>query len=169
MPLALAFAAFLLLQQQPPIGDIIQPTDAQAAFTVEGRGDQIYICAQTAQAMQWVLKAPAAILYNAQNQAVGKHGEGPTWTWNDSSATKGTIIGRRPSPDSASIPWLLLSTQPWAGLDATKTGMLDEITYVQRSDTHGGLQPGDGCDAAHIGESRSIPYSATYTFYKRKN
>jgi hypothetical protein len=157
-----------LLQNQPPVSDKVEPTDAKPAFQVQGRGEQIYLCAQTgANGMQWVLKGPAAVLYDASNQQVGKHGDGPTWTWKDGSAIMGKVVARRAAPDSANIPWLLIATGPTAGPTNAfaQPGVLDPITYVQRSNTQGGIAPTAGCDAAHIGASQAVQYSATYTFY----
>jgi hypothetical protein len=169
----LLFGLLPLLQNQPPaadkpVSDTVNPTDATPAFHVEGRGDQIYLCAQTPTAMQWVLKGPAAVLYDAANQQVGKHGDGPTWTWKDGSAIMGKVVGKHAAPDSGNVPWLLIKTGRTAGpTDAfAQPGVLDPITYVQRSNTQGGIAPTTGCDAAHIGASQAVKYSATYTFYK---
>ena len=45
------------------------------------------------------------------------------------------------------------------------TGMLAHVTYVRRSDTHGGMPPA-ACDAHHLGAVARVPYAAVYTFYK---
>ena len=46
--------------------------------------------------------------------------------------------------------------------------MLARVTYVRRSDTHGGLNPTTGCDSKHLNAVSRIPYTATYTFYSAK-
>ena len=43
--------------------------------------------------------------------------------------------------------------------------MLAHVTYVRRSDTHGGMPPAT-CDAHHLGAVARVPYAAVYTFYK---
>jgi hypothetical protein len=43
--------------------------------------------------------------------------------------------------------------------------MLAHVTYVRRSDTHGGMPPA-ACDARHLGAVARVPYAAVYTFYK---
>jgi hypothetical protein len=155
---------------ETPVKNTIDPPNAKVVYRTRGEGVQIYLCAQQRDGMQWVLKGPAATLTDAATGAqVGRHGDGPQWTWSDGSAVRGHIIGRRAAPDPANIPWLLLATDPFPGLNGPfdKPGALDHIQFVQRSDTHGGLAPTAGCDAAHIGDAQSVPYSATYTFYTR--
>ncbi|HEX4353270.1 MAG TPA: DUF3455 domain-containing protein, partial [Polyangiales bacterium] len=44
-------------------------------------------------------------------------------------------------------------------------GVMADVTYVQRLDTKGGLAPASGCDAAHLGASARVNYSAVYAFY----
>ena len=151
-----------------PVSTVIDPLDAQVVYTVHGAGQQVYVCSQQPEAMKWVLQGPAATLTDtATHLPVGRHGPGPQWTWNDGSAVRGKVIGSRPSPDAANVPWLLLKVDLYPGPNGPfDTPLkLDAIKYVRRSDTQGGVGPTGGCDAAKIGESVSVPYSATYTFY----
>ena len=129
---------------------------------VAGKGVQIYHCQQQQGAPAWVFVAPEATLY-AGAQPVGSHSAGPTWRWKDGSAVTGRVLVNQRAPDSASIPWLLLAASP--AIDSTPTGTLARVTYVRRSDTHGGMPPA-GCDARHLGAIARVPYSAVYTFYK---
>jgi hypothetical protein len=164
MRLSVAFAALLLL----PIGTraqdhTIPPDPSVTPLTpVTGKGAQIYRCQQQG-APAWVFIAPEATLYTGA-EAVGTHGAGPTWRWKDGSAITGKLLITQPSPDRASIPWLLLAASP--AIDSTPTGMLAHVTYVRRSDTHGGAAPPAGCDARHLGAVARVPYAAVYTFYK---
>jgi hypothetical protein len=163
MRLSIVFAALLLL----PIGTRAQdrtiPPDPSVAPLppVTGKGAQIYHCVQQG-APAWVFVAPEATLY-AGAESVGTHGAGPSWRWKDGSAITGKLLITQPSPDRASIPWLLLAASP--AIDSAPTGMLAHVTYVRRSDTHGGMPP-TGCDARHLGAVARVPYAATYTFYK---
>ena len=149
----------LLLQTQ----DITTPPpSATPAYTVEGRGVQIYRCTQQASAYAWAFQSPAAILRDpATHEQTGTHSAGPTWTWKDGSAITGKVLQKSPSPDPASVPWLLLAATP-AG---ATTGALTPIKLVRRSDTHGGNAPSGGCDAPHADTILRVPYTATYTFY----
>jgi Protein of unknown function (DUF3455) len=164
MRLSVAFAALLLL----PIGTRAQdhtiPPDPSVTPLppVTGKGAQIYRCQQQQGAPAWVFVAPEATLY-AGTETVGTHGAGPSWRWKDGSAITGKLLITQPSADRGSIPWLLLAASP--AIDSTPTGMLAHVTYVRRSDTHGGMPP-TGCDARHLGAVARVPYAATYTFYK---
>lgn len=129
---------------------------------VSGRGVQIYHCQQQQGAPAWIFVAPEATLY-AGTETVGTHGDGPTWRWKDGSAVVGHLLISQPAPVHGSIPWLLLAASP--AIDSTPTGMLAHVTYVRRSDTHGGIPPA-GCDVHHVGVVARVPYSAVYTFYK---
>ena len=151
-----------------PVSTNLEPIASKVVYQLQGKGDQIYLCSQQKDGMQWVLKGPAAVLYDGSNQQVGKHGDGPQWTWKDGSAVRGKVVGRKDAPDAANIPWLLVKTDPFTGPNNGEhdpAGALDNITYVKRSETQGGLAPSQGCDAARIGASQAVPYSATYTFY----
>jgi hypothetical protein len=129
---------------------------------VAGKGVQIYHCQEQQGGTAWVFVAPEATLY-AGAQAVGTHGAGPTWRWKDGSAVTGRVLVNQRAPDDASIPWLLLAASP--AIDSTPTGVLAHVSYVRRSDTHGGMPPA-GCDARHVGAVARVPYTAVYTFYK---
>jgi len=142
----------------------LPPSSAHVAYTVEGRGVQIYRCTKQDSAFTWVFQSPEATLFDpATNQQTGTHSAGPTWTWKDGSAITGKVLQKSPSPDPGSIPWLLLAATP----PGTTNGALSTITLVRRSDTHGGNAPSTGCDAQHDGNTFRAPYTATYTLYTR--
>jgi hypothetical protein len=63
--------------------------------------------------------------------------------------------------DPNSIAELLLKASSHQG-----KGIMDDITYIQRLETVGGLAPTEGCDADHVGVIARVPYSATYFFYR---
>lgn len=129
---------------------------------VTARGVQIYRCQQQQGAPAWVFVAPEATLY-AGAQAVGTHTAGPTWRWNDGTAVVGHVLVSQAAPEHGAVPWLLLAASP--AIDSAPNGVLTRVTYVRRSDTHGGMPPA-GCDARHIGAIARAPYAAVYTFYK---
>ncbi len=139
------------------------PSDVVPAFITEGRGVQIYRCAEKDNMYQWIFEAPEATLFDhTTHQAVGTHGAGPSWIWKDGSSIVGNVLEKTPSPDPASIPWLLLE----AHTTGSTTGALTPITRVRRSDTHGGNAPATGCDAAHVNTVARVPYTAAYLFYQ---
>ena len=157
-------AALLLLPASLSAQDRTIPPDPSVVplSPVAGRGVQIYRCQQQQGAAAWVFVAPEATLYLGA-EAVGTHSAGPAWRWKDGSAVIGHVLITQPSPNHGSIPWLLLAASP--AIDSAPTGMLAHVTYVRRSDTHGGI-PLAGCDARHIGAIARVPYTAVYTFYK---
>jgi FtsP/CotA-like multicopper oxidase with cupredoxin domain len=165
MRISIAIAALLLLPGGIHAQDRTIPPDptVSALPPVTGKGVQIYHCQQQQGAPAWVFVAPEATLYLGA-EAVGTHTAGPTWRWKDGSAVTGKLLVSQPAPDRASIPWLLLAASP--ALDSAPTGMLAHVTYVRRSDTHGGMMPPAGCDARHLGAVARVPYAAVYTFYK---
>jgi Protein of unknown function (DUF3455) len=70
-------------------------------------------------------------------------------------------LGKRaPSPDTDSIPWLLITV-----VSHSQEGVLARVTSVQRVNTKGGKASVSGCDAAHVGREERIPYSADYRFF----
>lgn len=141
----------------------LPPSDAPLVATVEGRGFQIYECqAWNSGGGQWVFRRPEATLYRPGTQTrVGVHSAGPTWTWADGSAITGKVVASTPSPDSSSVPSLLLQAYP----QGVRQGELANVLWVRRSEAHGGAAPSQGCDSAHGGAMARMPYSATYSFY----
>jgi hypothetical protein len=130
------------------------------AYTVMGKGYQIYVCNDQGS---WMFQAPEATLY-LNGAEVGQHGKGPTWTWKDGSAITGKMLTTTPAPSpTEDIPWLSLEATPVAG----KTGALSEIVLVKRTETHGGVAPTTGCDAGHKGAVTKVPYTATYSLWTK--
>jgi Protein of unknown function (DUF3455) len=157
----LKLAAFVLIavstaaHAQTAPASIDAPQDVRALMIVKGEGAQIYTCTDA----HWVLKAPDAKLLDANGHQIGTHFAGPTWKLNDGGEVKGKAIANQPSPDAGSIPWLLVQAVP-----GSAAGSLAQITYIRRTETHGGAAPNEAC----TGTTLSIPYSATYTFYAAK-
>jgi Protein of unknown function (DUF3455) len=140
----------------PPAGNVL-------LFELHANGVQIYACEadpNDASAFVWTFKAPEAELLNRRGEVVGQHFAGPTWQGHDGSAVAGEVLERADSPDTGSIPWLLLEAKARTG-----SGAFSTITFVQRLDTAGGAAPAEGCDADHAGDEVRQPYEATYAFY----
>ncbi len=156
-----------LSQLPAPIAPLVTddptiPSGAQAVATAQGVGVQIYECATQSTGWDWRLRAPEAKLLDpATHKQEGMHGAGPSWTWNDGSSILGRVERTRPSPEAGSIAWLLVA----AHAGGAGSGLLATVVWVRRSDTHGGVAPAGGCDAAHAAVLVRVPYQATYTFY----
>jgi len=137
------------------------PAGNQLAFALEGEGVQVYACGGGTASFAWALQAPEARLLAGGDQAAGTHYAGPTWESSDGSKVVGAKL-QAAAPDASAVPWLLLRAAAHAG-----SGRMDEVTFVQRIQTNGGIAPAQGCDAAHAGAVVRVPYRAVYCFYRK--
>jgi hypothetical protein len=152
-------------QDTLPIPQQLQPpANEQILVRVHAKGDQIYTCKGDAAQFTWVLKAPEAQLFDKDGKSFGKHFAGPSWEANDGSRVTGKAIANAPSPDSESIPWLLVNVIGHNGSE----GALSRVSTIQRVNTKGGKSPGSGCDASRSGQEARVAYQADYVFYTPK-
>jgi len=140
---------------QPATVSVEPPAGATLLLSAKGDGVQIYTC----ESNKWTLKAPDARLLDEHGETIGTHFAGPTWRLKDGSEVKGKVIASRPASDGSSVATLLLEAVPASG-----TGKLANVTYISRTDTHGGSADNKPCSK---GEER-VPYTATYSFYTGK-
>ena len=155
-PAATLMASGLLASLDVPV------TDQALALTAIGRGEQVYRCsaAPAAHGYAWVLVGPKAVLSDARGAIIGRHYEGPTWEAADGSKVVGQVMAKQPSPTGA-VDWLLLKATRTSG-----PGRFATVTYIRRLATTGGVAPATGCAADTAGRTASVPYSATYEFYR---
>jgi uncharacterized protein (TIGR03118 family) len=138
---------------------IAAPEGSKTVFHVYAVGVQIYRWDST----NWTFVAPEAILYaDAEHHAeVGTHfgtPNGPAWQSTSGSKVVETRVDGC-TPDATAIQWLLLRTNSREG-----SGIFDDVTHVQRVSTAGGLAPSE--PGAFVGETRQVPYTAEYFFYR---
>jgi hypothetical protein len=128
----------------------------------DASGSQIYVCAPGADGKsRWTLKAPEADLRDRKGILIGHHYAGPTWKHNDGSEVTGKLVARVDSPDSDSIPWLLLTVTSHSG-----DGVLAHVTSIQRIHTKGGQPPpAAGCNGSKQNVEAKSGYTADYYFY----
>ncbi len=144
------------LAQMPPA--VAAPGETVVA-TYHAEGAQIYACkAGSDGKLAWAFREPIATLLS-NDQTVGRHYAGPSWELTDGSAVTGKAVGNAPGATAADIPWLKLDVVTHRG-----SGLLSDVTTVQRLNTHGGAAQG-ACDQA--GTFRSVAYSADYSFLKK--
>jgi len=131
--------------------------DGPVVATVHATGFQIYTCqAGDAGKLSWKLKAPEATFSGSGIQ--GTHFAGPTWkSSTDGSAVKGRKLREHPSVPGA-VPLLLIEATEHEG-----TGKLQQVTYIQRLNTTGGVAPATG--NAKSGDEVKVPYTADYVFF----
>ena len=103
---------------------------------------------------------PKAVLSDAHGAIIGRHYEGPTWEAADGSKVVGQVLAKQASP-TGGVDWLLLKATRTSG-----PGRFATVTYIRRLATTGGVAPATGCAADTAGRTASVPYSATYEFYR---
>jgi uncharacterized protein DUF3455 len=137
------------------------PAGATLALALPAVGTQNYACTagKTGEAPAWTPEGPHAVL-SAHGEALMIHFAGPSWQALDGSLVKGTKLAAADAPQPTAVPWLLLSGAP------SGSGVLGNITHIQRLETAGGKAPSTGCDAEHIGAKALVPYKSNYFFYR---
>ena len=147
------------------------PLRSRLIWHTYARGVQVYVCTQDPKDSAnyvWKFKEPRANLYadSSYHQLVGHHyfdsGENPTWETADGSKVSGTKVQQANSPDSASIPWLLLHATVTGG-----SGTLTHAAFIQRIRTKGGKAPATA-GRPNKGQSLEVRYTAEYLFYSEK-
>jgi hypothetical protein len=150
-------------ESAPDVPDAIAvPAGLEPVLFVRAKGSQIYTCQAGADGkFSWTLKGPEAELKDRKDKVIGQHSAGPTWKLKDGSEVTGKAVGHIESLDPDSIPWLLVNVESHAG----KTGLLTNVTTIQRVHTHGGKPGNDACDESHKGAETKSEYTADYYFY----
>lgn len=138
------------------------PAGEEVILQVHASGSQIYVCqAGTDGKFAWTFKAPEAELRDTQGAIVGRHYAGPTWRLNDGSEVMGKAVAQVDSPDSESIPWLLVTATGHSG-----DGLLSHVTSIQRIHSKRGQPPPAGdCDFSKQNIEMQSSYTADYYFY----
>ena len=132
------------------------PDGNRLAGVFSAAGVQTYTCADGA----WKLLEPAATLWarnDHSRRVVALHSRGPVWVSTvDGSAVNAAAVANSAKADT--IPELLLKSTATRG-----TGVFADVSYIQRLNTRGGVAPAAACTGT---DQMSVPYSATYAFYK---
>lgn len=158
-----ATLAFLLLSGATVSAKAAEPVPAALAapgeavvLSVHAEGAQVYECKAGADGKpMWSFREPIATLL-VDGKTIGRHYAGPNWEYSDGSAVAGKVSASAPGASANDIPWLKLDVASHRG-----SGILADVTTVQRINTHGGKRDG-ACDA--VGSFLSVPYSADYVF-----
>lgn len=141
----------------PACGSIEAPEGHKLAFHVYAKGVQVY----RFNGATWDFVAPVATLYAEENfhGEVGIHYVGPHWESKSGSKVKAARVPNTGcTPDPSAIAWLLLQSTENSG-----NGIFKKVTYIQRTNTTGGLAP---VEAGTLNELREVPYTAEYYFYR---
>jgi len=156
-------------ESAPDVPDAIAvAAGQQVVFFVHAKGSQVYTCQSGADGkFTWTLKGPDADLTDRKDKVVGHHSADPTsklpvWKMKDGSEVSGKAAAHVDSLDPDSIPWLLVNVESHAG----KSGLLTNVTTIQRVHTHGGKpSANDACDESHKDAETKSPYTADYYFF----
>ena len=157
---------------QPPspsveVPDRLNPGASESlAMIVSAQGVQIYECRagkDQAGGYEWAFVAPAADLFDAGGNRIGRHYAGPHWESTDGSKVLGTVRERADAPVADAIPWLLLAAK-----SVGPAGAFSKVTSIQRVNTAGGTAPRVGCSQAAAGALARIDYTADYYFFTAK-
>ena len=138
------------------------PAGEEIVLQAHASGSQIYVCQPgTDGKLAWALKAPEAELHDQTGAIIGRHYAGPTWKDNDGSEVTGKAVAKVDSPDSGSIPWLLVNATGHSG-----EGVFSRVTSIQRIHTKDGLPPpASDCTSAKQNVEVKSAYTADYYFY----
>lgn len=142
-----------------PLPAALDAPGEKVVLTAHADGQQIYDCKAGADGkLSWTFREPVAAL-TAEGKVAGKHYAGPSWELADGSAIVGKVAGSAPGKGPMDIAWLKLAVVSRRG-----SGVLSEVTTVQRINTMGGKLEGP-CDKE--GEMRAMPYTADYIFLRK--
>lgn len=161
--LAVMLLAGTVLAAPHASAQIALPSGNAPFLSLFGDGVQIYDSVEDVNhpgTFVWKLTAPQANLFtdSAETTLVATHFGGPTWmSVADGSAVTGAVIGMASSSHPDSILQLLLRANSHTG-----AGLFDDVSYIQRLDTVGGLAP--SLLPTGLGQEFRSPYTATYRF-----
>jgi len=157
--LALAVGAALAHAAAAQVPEAIAAPGETVVATFHAEGAQVYDCkADAGGKLGWQFREPIATLLR-DGATVGRHYAGPSWEASDGSAVTGKAVANVPGTTLGDIPCLKLDVVAKRG-----SGLLSNVSTVQRTNTHGGVATGS-CDKA--GTFNSVPYSADYVFLRK--
>jgi hypothetical protein len=137
---------------------IAAPNEA-VVTKLHAEGAQVYVCkANQSGQLVWQFREPIATLLDG-DKTVGRHYAGPNWELADSSIVLAKAAGRAAGATPLDIPLLKLEVTARRG-----SGLLGDVTTVQRINTKGGVAEG-ACPSD--GAMLSVPYAADYVFLKK--
>ena len=141
---------------ETPIPAALAAPAETVVLTAHAEGAQVYECKAGADGKpMWSFREPIATLL-VDGKTNGRHYAGPNWEHSDGSAVVGKVSASAPGAAASDIPWLKLEITSRRG-----SGILADVTTVQRINTHGGKRDG-ACDP--VGSFVSVPSSADYVF-----
>ena len=140
------------------------PAGQRVAMETMAAGDITYLCSakkDMASQFEWVFAGPDAELKDRSGKAVGKY-YGPPATWESMDGSKVTATQLAVAPNgTGNIPLQLVKANPAMGM-----GAMQDVSYIQRVKTMGGVAPQAVCDAATVNQKQVVKYTADYIFWR---
>ncbi|MGE4240256.1 DUF3455 domain-containing protein [Ramlibacter sp.] len=141
------------------------PSGHRVAMETVGTGQITYECrakADMAGAHEWVFVGPDAKLWDRKGTQVGRYwGPPATWENNDGSKLTATQVAVAPA-GAGNIPLQLVKANPAMG-----AGAMQNVSFIQRVATRGGVAPAMACGAQNLGQKQVVQYQADYIFWKQ--
>ena len=110
----------------------------------------------------WTLASPKADLIDRTGKTVGNYSGPPAlWTHMDGSTVVGSQLAVSPALGATN-----LSNQLSKGVAGKNVGAMQDVAYIQRINTKGGLDFSKACGEADVGDKMALPYQADYIFWK---
>ncbi len=145
------------LVRVPGGNEVILETTAVGVLNYECRAN-----VPTAGTIGWVLVSPKADLLDRTGKNVAAYSGPPaTWMHTDGSSVVGSQLAIAPTLGGTNLPLQLSKGTPGAG-----PGALQNVSYIQRIKTKGGMDFTKACTQADLGDKLTLPYQADYIFWK---
>ena len=135
------------------------PSTHAPTLQLTSRGVQIFRCEKRDTGAAWVFRQPQADLFDADGKPVGKHGANFSFEHNDGSRLVSTITAYDEPSKSTDLRWLLLTTRSFG------KGALEDVGYVQRVNTSGGMPPAR-CDPSQLNQLLRVDFTSDFVFYR---
>lgn len=153
------------LTQQPFLpSDIRVPAGHQAVLEARGVGELQYECQAVNRApfqYAWLPRDRSIELRDSANNSITLARSARSWTHRDGSelAVREFVEVNNGGPN---LPLQRVRVEP-----ATLPGALNNISYIQRIRTLGGVPSTRNCSAAELGMRVAVPYEADYVFWRQ--
>lgn len=164
LPTLLAACAVAPKIDQAALPEAVRaPSGHELAWLTVGVGEITYECRDKKDMpdqLEWAFVAPVATLSTTGGKVVGKYYAGPTWEANDGSKVTGKQVAVSPG-GAGNIPLQLVKANPAVG-----QGDMQNVSYIQRLNTKGGVAPAMPCGPDQKGQRQQVAYQADYAIYK---
>ncbi len=138
----------------PPGHKVVLETTATGVLNYECR-------ATPTGPFAWTLVSPQANLLDRTGKDVIAYSGPPAkWTHMDGSSVVGSQIAVATNGEF-NLPLQLARAEPSVG-----TGALQNVSFIQRIKTKGGVEKTKPCTTANGGEKVTLPYQADYIFWR---